>query len=435
NDPTSDTTQTEMQVGEVQVEDPTKDTVNFSGLVHSVGDTKYHSVTYNALATTRYREFFPATLTSDPQNLVRPTAAEVGTPPAAVAIKTLDIPNNARPAAPKPLYILPTFHWSESGAGDVVTRIRRGGGLRVYMERPWHSSGAGELLGVLVRPKGIPIGSEGAEALKKYSSEWGMDPIWPASATEPLRTDHFIGFQADDHNLSLAELEAPGVHVVGYQPGYDSQRQLWYCDVQLDPGATYYPFVRLALARFQPISVLNAHLSPVVQADFCQVVPHRIVEYDLSNLGASNEIALKVSGPAYYYPQYEQYGSPIFFAGVQMRQQADIDDELNWQILSGVSGEAMHVVQQSPEETIWEGRYVLPAGAPRPLRMLVLEYEVFWNIPEMQDRTDELGAELREHARTFMARSSEEHGGIVINPFPKLPAGFRLVFADELIIH
>ena len=43
------------------------------------------------------------------------------------------------------LYVVPTFKWVESGDG--LTRERVGRGLRVYLDRPWYSSGDGELLG------------------------------------------------------------------------------------------------------------------------------------------------------------------------------------------------------------------------------------------------------------------------------------------------
>jgi hypothetical protein len=50
---------------------------------------------------------------------------------------------------------------------------------------------------------------------------------------------------------------------------------LWYCDVEIENGDAYYPFVRLALARYQPYSVPNAHLSRVVMTDFIQLAPDR----------------------------------------------------------------------------------------------------------------------------------------------------------------
>lgn len=43
----------------------------------------------------------------------------------------------------------------------------------------------------------------------------------------------------------------------------------------MDAGNTYFPFVRLALVRYQPISGLNAHLSCVVLADLAQLMPDR----------------------------------------------------------------------------------------------------------------------------------------------------------------
>lgn len=46
----------------------------------------------------------------------------------------------------------------------------------------------------------------------------------------------------------------------------DPERGLWFCDIEIDTGAAYWPFVRLALARYQPCSTEGAHLSEVVLA-------------------------------------------------------------------------------------------------------------------------------------------------------------------------
>ena len=432
-DKVTDATRAEMHVGEIQVEDPAQDVINFNNLVHSIGDTKYHHITYSTIATTRYREHFPVALTSDSQNLVRPTPAEVGTPPAAASMRVVDIPNNARPAAPKPLYILPTFQWSQAEAGDMVTHVRRGGGLRVYTERPWYSSGAGELLGALVRPAVVSPTSDQAEALKKYTSEWGMDPIWPADATAPLKLADFTHVKEGGQNLSIAELATASVHVAGYEPGFDANRKLWYCDIQLDPRTAYFPFVRLALARFQPISVAGAHLSPIALTDICQVVPHRALEYDLNQLAAQGKIGIKMSGPAYYNPQQERFGSPIVYAGVQKRIHADLNDELNWELLAGVSGGDFNLTQQSAEETIWEGQLTLPAGAPRPLRILLIELEANLERPGYKYMP------LPVEGRSEMLRSASEYlraipGGLLAAENTQLRFYWRLVFADELIV-
>ena len=50
---------------------------------------------------------------------------------------------------------------------------------------------------------------------------------------------------------------------------------MWYCDVELDPGATYMPFVRLALVRYQPNALPEAKISKVALAEFAQVLPRR----------------------------------------------------------------------------------------------------------------------------------------------------------------
>jgi hypothetical protein len=50
--------------------------------------------------------------------------------------------------APDVVYALPTFGWQRQTETNLKRSVRFGGGLRVYLRRPWFSSGAGELLGV-----------------------------------------------------------------------------------------------------------------------------------------------------------------------------------------------------------------------------------------------------------------------------------------------
>ncbi|MBC8145756.1 MAG: hypothetical protein H7X80_09220, partial [bacterium] len=233
---------------------------------HDFNDTKYRKVDYNLVATSRFREYFPQSIWSDPTNITR-----VGN-----AYSPVKILNSARPAMPKILYIIPTFGWQvppPSATGEIVSR-RCGGGLRVYMDRPWYSSGDEELLGVVLYKGTTAVPKE--SALKPYVTEWGMDPVWSSFPTYAYtQVGHFKAFETAGYDLTLDEVTGETVNVVGYTPGYDEDRKLWYCDIEVDAGPAYYPFIRLALARFQPNSVPNAHLSRVVMTDFAQLAADR----------------------------------------------------------------------------------------------------------------------------------------------------------------
>jgi hypothetical protein len=98
---------------------------------HEFHDTKHRTLTCWLVASTRYAEYFPAGIPT-PQ-----LSAEV----------TVDVPCSARPLPPKVLHVVPTFEWRDSAAGGTTTRTRRVG-LRVYLDRPWYSSGDGERLAV-----------------------------------------------------------------------------------------------------------------------------------------------------------------------------------------------------------------------------------------------------------------------------------------------
>ncbi|KPV46237.1 hypothetical protein SE17_43490, partial [Kouleothrix aurantiaca] len=97
----------------------------------------------------------------------------------------------------------------------------------------------------------------------------------------PGRFD-FDGYAAADDSLTLEEPTPrtngqPGrVGVVGFPVEYDPERQMWFCDITLNvDGSSYTPFVRMALARYQPHALADAKLSRVVLADFAQLTPDR----------------------------------------------------------------------------------------------------------------------------------------------------------------
>jgi len=264
-------------------------------------DTKYRRVAYTAVATTRFREYFPPSITDDPAKITRtgadgalqpPDAANPVLPPPVNAshplpLGVVDVPSTARPQTPKLLYVVPTFgHELQAGRDGSMTSIRSGGGLRIYLERPWYSSGDGELLGVVLAPEYNGFIQATRRVLRptlkapdaSHLTQWGLSPAQVSRglpAPYAPKLDQFTAAELSANGISIDEQPGTAVVVAGHQVAYDADRRLWYCDITLDPGEAYYPFVRLALARCQPNSVGDAELSRVVLADFMQLAPDR----------------------------------------------------------------------------------------------------------------------------------------------------------------
>jgi hypothetical protein len=334
---------------------------------HEFHDTKHRKVNYTAVATTRFREYFPAAITADADNLTRKSLPQ-----------TLSVQNAARPAAPKVLYVLPTFAW-EAKAEDAWNFSRRaGGGLRVYLDRPWFSSGEGELLGAVLW--GCPPPEHQAfapfevpETLRSYVTQWGMDPIWnaPALPAEAApREEHFRKAVAFGHGLSLDEMTRfPNLSfsVAGYAVGYDGARRLWYCDIEMDSGNAYFPFVRLALARYQPESIADAHLSRVILADFIQLMPDRSASITFDPIETTS-LEVAVTGKTYRGP-----GAVSMTATLET--QAPGGGEQAWV--------PVEVISLTPTlgfgpATLWTTQITLPAArGARPFRLVIEEFETF----------------------------------------------------------
>ena len=155
-------------------------------LRHELGDTRHRRVSYHAVATTRFREYFPPEIIDGHDPAGRPAdhprrrraGARGSEFPAARAagrhVRDPDVrvvggdavgPRGRRQGSRAPPASSgsgsgrpPSARGGASTAATIVAnlpktfrRLRQGGGLRVYLRRPWFSSGDGELLGVVLK--------------------------------------------------------------------------------------------------------------------------------------------------------------------------------------------------------------------------------------------------------------------------------------------
>jgi len=145
----------------------------------------------------------------------------------------------------------------------------------------------------------------------------------------------------------------------------------------MDTGAAYFPFVRLALARYQPHSVADAHLSRVVLADFAQLLPDRSASVTFDPIDTTS-VQLAINGLTYNGP-----GAALVTATLQTQPKGGGD--LAWVPVSVISLTA-HTFDGP--DTLWTARITLPAPrGSRPFRLLIEEFETFIkDLPESQQR-------------------------------------------------
>ncbi len=438
---------------------------------HEFHDTRYRRIEYWMDATSRFREFLPLDLLTADQGGQR---VPVDTKIKVTGERTVAwVPSSAAPPAPVVLYVLPTFGWSRTGDAGTQSSWRRGGGLRVYLDRPWNVSGYGEMLAVVLPPASFgadPETSPTGAPYKKYVTQWGNDPVWDSPSVagiSPRRADFTIARNAPDVTGAWLPPNAPETEkdqqpgpftVVGLRPPrvtgseaaievaphdvfYDAERQLWYCDIQIDSPGSYFPFIRLALARYQPISVAGAHLSNVVLADFIALSADRWLNLT-GNDSAARHVALLGFRPREGSGHHEAAAAPslstinVLTGEVQTLRPAELakstvvevwverldpvfGEDFGWQrveamVTGGDPGAAPGVkpvgVLLGPElartsileagtstisgtavtspvlqgigllqlpETLWEGDVTLPAGDGHRRRLVVAEFEEY----------------------------------------------------------
>lgn len=231
-------------------------------LVHAFGDTRHRTIVYQLAAVGRFRHLYDAD-EDDEQFVARGELAEIS------------VKSTARPPLPAVRAVVPAFGWSEEVTpGGVVTHRREGGRLRVELLRPWHHTGAGEQLAVIAE-----------------RTEAGRDPIWdtPLPERNPPAAAHLPS--AGQTTARLPDGEA--VTVVPCDVRFSGEH--WFADVALPSvaAASYRPFVRLAVARYQRESLPDLELSAAVRTDLVQLLPERTLTVDPSDPAA---VAVTLAG-------------------------------------------------------------------------------------------------------------------------------------------
>jgi len=372
---------------------------------HEFGDTKFRLIRYTLRGTTRFREYLPGALYEQRDEVTRvgPIAQgpamivgaddDPGAPVLRAASGTGQatiVRASAPPDVPRVMYTVPTFRWldapSGAGANARLDTSRLGNGLRVWLDRPWFSSGDGELLGVVILGDDRPF-TDISQAMVPLVTQWGLDPLWDtvlpkartrvadfgarvtdeqvtlrerdeaeagvAMTVQPLLHARVTDFPALvlDEMVLLQELNAT-VRVIGHRVRWDETRRLWYCDIELDPGRSYMPFVRLALVRYQPNALPKAKISKVVLAEFAQVLPRRRAVFQRN--GSQLEFSLRGTVPQFgpmRFPLDSEYEDISFIPGfgqatetgrnkvelVMQTRDPQLDTDLAWSDLAVIA--------------------------------------------------------------------------------------------------
>jgi hypothetical protein len=406
---------------------------------HEFQDTKFHRVKYTLVAETRFAEYFvqhlsvhllnlvPATVdaagivegtdvVTDPgdghaygrdtdyvidydagtirrktgttipndsdvnvQFLARPITRDSDEHPPPKTPKLI-VKSSRRPDPPKVAYAVPLFEWQGQRGSASVASKRVGRGLRVFVERPWWSSGDEEKLGVVFHV-------EPNTALQPWVTRIGFDPVYKSAFPRfQMGPQLFPLATAFGANLSLAEVAGSQVLVAGHDVDFDASKKLWYADIKVDIPPAYWPFIRMALARYQPHSITDAHLSRVTLADFTRLSPDRLASVVQTNNGFA--VDASVVGISYQSVRslFNPFGdhTPLTKAGPgrmvvipETRDPGIPDPDLGWKPLQGPVTLSPHALQDGL--TRWgpgSMKFGFKIGS-KPLRLVFLEREDF----------------------------------------------------------
>lgn len=359
----------------------------------------------------------PTTNPSDRADFEAPTAV------------TVSVPSSRRPDPPVVVSAVPTFAWERRRGGvqldalpDVIASpppigavspdppyeldrvlvdgvpgrqpprlddgfysFRWANTVRLYMERPWWTSGEGELLAVLYSRDPFPD-----PAMLPYITRWGQDPVHESDAGPFTVSPIYYPNAVREHSgvevlpgemLALGDPDVAPPIVAAHAPTFDPARDLWRCDVDIwthdHLGAIYSPFVQLCIARYQPDSIAGQELSPLVHLDPVQLQPHRWLGVNPGD----NGYLITVAGPGGRrgLDSGSGLGNTIRVT-VEVRDGSiSADESLQWTpegTPTSVQGQPMYDVTGTTRTLrYWMWGLHVPVADPTDRRLVVEEFE------------------------------------------------------------
>ena len=348
---------------------------------YDFGDTKAHDIKCFWKGSTRYREYLPPKITMNDANL------NVD----GISYETIIIKSSVRPIPLDIKYVIPAFLWINNPDGS---RTRQSSGLRVFINRQWYDTGKYEELGVIVQ-------EDDSSPETNVCSVAAADPIWLRdSIKNKLAKSDFISYEHSGP-YQLAD-NTDTVTVIGYLPQWDSERRLWYFDVQLNKTLISHPFpvVRLALVRFQPFSLDNLHISTHVFTDHIFMLPDRTC----SVTKQSSMIKVLVSG--YFSSSQLNSGRKVIAQIEKFSGIAPQPDDLGW-LPEGEAIQLRSSINSEPNNTIFEAFFAEPVSGvtPTTFRVAIRELEYYSSDDDTKEYSGEDALPYRSRivfAATFL---------------------------------
>lgn len=302
---------------------------------HTFPDTRWRICRYWLLVNNRFENYFQAETAVQKQQFAD-TAVEADSFEQNKIYKSswdeVDVTSTAPPKAPEFAYAMPAYSWSSDGrlniASNMPAIVRLNTIIRVYFKRPWFSSGMDEQVAIICAPRNLhyaTLPGDNSPELQKclpFVSTWGKDITVDGNSLSLMNVDH-IANTTNKPNQRFA-INTPLIsdankrlfEVAIFDIAFDYSQNLWFADIELDMRsiASYSPFVRLALARYQKNSLPDMELSDAVITDFIPLQTERTLTVNSnaptnyiftldSGISANPSFKTKVTLDIYQQPQ------------------------------------------------------------------------------------------------------------------------------------